>query len=128
MNPFRKQSLDNRNQIWHRIIHNLIEASVILPSESDKYVNNILQKLDDKDLLAVLEESRILAKTQERIRKYVEAKALEQVRVHAQKYAREFLCRDCLDKRCLTGSICRAFIIITDQVAWEIIAEKAELN
>ncbi len=122
------KKLDNRNQVQHQIIHNLIEASIILSSESDKYVNNVLRQLDDKDLLAVLTESQQLAGTQEHIRQYVENKALEQVRIQAQAIARDFLCTDCSDKRCLTGSICKAFIMLTESFAWEIIARRAELN
>ena len=55
-------------------------------------------------------------------------RALEQVRLAAQQQARDFLCYDCIDKRCLNGSICKAFITMTDSMAWEMIAEKAELN
>lgn len=55
-------------------------------------------------------------------------KALERVRIQAQSVAKDFLCHDCIDKRCLSGSICKAFLTLTDSFAWEIIAEKAELN
>ena len=58
----------------------------------------------------------------------IEDKALEMVMPQAQSRAREFLCRDCLDKRCHTGLPCRAFTLISKSYAWEIVAEKAELN
>lgn len=60
--------------------------------------------------------------------KLIEDKALERVRIQAQSVARDFLCYDCIDKRCLNDSICKAFLTLTDSFAWEIIAEKAELN
>ena len=58
----------------------------------------------------------------------VTGKALEQVRIQAQARARDFLCDDCLDQRCRTGSLCKAFLTLTDSFAWEMVAEKAELN
>jgi len=58
----------------------------------------------------------------------IENKALERVMPLARQRARDYLCRDCLDRRCLTDSVCRAFIQIARSYAWEIVAEKAELN
>lgn len=55
-------------------------------------------------------------------------KSLEQVRIEAQKEVRETLCHDCLDQRCRTGSLCKAFLTFTDAVAWEILARRAENN
>jgi len=55
-------------------------------------------------------------------------KALERVRTQAQVRVRELLCSDCLDQRCLTGSVCKAFLTCVDSIAWEMTAEKAELN
>jgi hypothetical protein len=55
-------------------------------------------------------------------------RALETVRGEAQIRARDYLCRNCLDQRCLTGSICKAFIKLTNSFAWEIIAKEAENN
>ena len=58
----------------------------------------------------------------------VEEKALERYRVQAQQQVREFLCKDCPDQRCRTGSVCKAFLILTDGVAWTMSAGKAEMN
>lgn len=58
----------------------------------------------------------------------IENKILEIVMPQAQSRARDFLCHDCLDKRCLAGLPCRAFSQISKSYAWEIVAEKAELN
>ena len=123
-----KKFLEDRQSIQKQIITNLINAGNILPSEADKYSSNVLQKLNQKDLLAVLDESRVLLKQSNEIGRLVVDKALGKVRIDAQDRARAFLCYECLDKRCLTGSICKAFIQITDSIAWEIMAERAELN
>jgi len=58
----------------------------------------------------------------------IENIAIEMAMPQAQSKARDFLCRDCLDKRCLAGLPCKAFNLITQSYAWEIVAEKAELN
>ncbi len=58
----------------------------------------------------------------------IEDITLEMVMPQAQSRTRDFLCRDCLDKRCLSGLPCKAFNLITKSYAWEIVAEKAELN
>lgn len=58
----------------------------------------------------------------------IEQKALERVMPLAQEKTREQICRDCWDKRCLTGSECKAFDLWSKTYAWEIITEKAELN
>lgn len=58
----------------------------------------------------------------------IEDITLEMVMPQAQSRTRDFLCRDCLDKRCLAGLPCKAFNLITKSYAWEIVAEKAELN
>jgi len=55
-------------------------------------------------------------------------KALEQARVRAQVIARGILCEDCLDRRCQTGSVCKAFFAMTDSIAWDITAGNAEEN
>ena len=60
--------------------------------------------------------------------KLVLDKALERVIAQAQARVREQLCYDCLDQRCQTGSVCKAYLCCVDSVAWEITAEKAELN
>lgn len=58
----------------------------------------------------------------------VEEKALERYRVQAQQQVREFLCKDCPDQRCRTGSLCAAFLTLTDSVAWAMSAGNAEMN
>ena len=58
----------------------------------------------------------------------VENKALEIVVSQAEHKTRSFLCTDCLDRRCLKGIVCKAFHLLTQSYAWEIVAEKAELN
>lgn len=58
----------------------------------------------------------------------VDDKALEMVMPEARSRARAFLCRDCLDRRCLANLPWKTFILLTKSYAWEIIAEKAELN
>ena len=65
---------------------------------------------------------------QQDIGKLIIDKALECMHIQAQARARDLLCYDCLDQRCQTGRICKAFLTMTDSIAWEIIAEKAELN
>lgn len=58
----------------------------------------------------------------------IEDMALKNVMPQAQNRARDFLCQDCLDRRCLINMPCRAFILVSKSYAWEIVAEKAELN
>ena len=58
----------------------------------------------------------------------VEQKALARVMLLAQEKTEEQICQDCLDRRCLTGSECREFARRSKAHAWEIVAEKAELN
>lgn len=58
----------------------------------------------------------------------IENIAIEMVMPEAKSRAREFLCHDCLDKRCLAGLPCKTFTLISKSYAWEIVAEKAELN
>jgi len=58
----------------------------------------------------------------------IENKTLEAVMPQAQSRARNFLCPDCRDRRCLTNLKCKAFILLSQSYAWEIVAEKAELN
>ena len=58
----------------------------------------------------------------------IEERALEVVMPQAQSRARDFLCPDCLDRRCLANLKCNAFILLSKGYAWEIVAEKAELN
>lgn len=55
-------------------------------------------------------------------------KALERYRVQAQEQVRQFLCTDCLDQRCRTGPVCNAFCALTDSIAWEMSAGRAEMN
>jgi len=55
-------------------------------------------------------------------------KALEKARIRAQVIAREILCDDCLDRRCQTGSLCKAFFAMTDSIAWDITSGNAEDN
>jgi len=55
-------------------------------------------------------------------------KALKRLMLKAQNQARQQLCRDCLDQRCLTGSICKTFIMLSKAIAWEIIASQSETN
>ena len=58
----------------------------------------------------------------------IEQKALERVMSLAQERARREICQDCLDQRCLTGSECKEFARRSKAYAWEMVAEKAELN
>ena len=58
----------------------------------------------------------------------IEEKALERLMPQAQERTRKYLCQDCRDRRCLNGSECKAFDILSKTYAWEIVAEKAELN
>jgi len=58
----------------------------------------------------------------------IEQKALERVMPLAQGKIREQICQDCRDRRCLTGSECKTFNLLSKAYAWEIVAEKAELN
>jgi len=58
----------------------------------------------------------------------IETITLQKVMPQAQSRARDFLCHDCLDRRCLAGLPCKAFAQISKSYAWEIVAEKAELN
>lgn len=58
----------------------------------------------------------------------IENKAIERYREEAMKEAKEFLCPDCLDQRCRTGSPCNALLVLTDGIAWEKAAGKAEMN
>lgn len=54
--------------------------------------------------------------------------ALERVRIQAQQQARDYLCPSCMDKRCLNGSICKAFLMVTDEIAWQLAANNAAIN
>lgn len=58
----------------------------------------------------------------------IEQKALERVMPLAQEKTREQICQDCRDRRCLTGSECKAFDLLSKTYAIEMIAGKAELN
>ena len=55
-------------------------------------------------------------------------KATEQMRIKAQAKARDFLCHDCIDQRCRNDSICPAFMTVTEDITWELIAIAAEKN
>lgn len=55
-------------------------------------------------------------------------KALERYHISAQEKVREILCHDCLDRRCLSGSKCKAFLTFTDSVAWDMSAGNADMN
>ena len=67
-------------------------------------------------------------KTQTLRTEQVERTALERAMPEARRRAQEQLCQDCRDRRCLKGSTCKAFILISKAIAWEIVAAKAELN
>ena len=54
--------------------------------------------------------------------------ALDRVAPEAHRRAKEYLCPECLDQKCQAGLICKAYNLIVDSFAWEIVAEKAELN
>lgn len=58
----------------------------------------------------------------------VENRSIEQFRIKAQAHARNFLCLDCYDQRCRNDSICPAFITVTEDICWELIAKVSELN
>ena len=58
----------------------------------------------------------------------IEQKALERVMPLAQEKAKEQICQDCRDRRCLTGSECKTFDLLSKTYAWEMIVEKVELN
>jgi len=58
----------------------------------------------------------------------IEQKALERVMPLAREKAKEQICQDCRDQRCLTGSECKAFNLLSKTYAIEMIVEKAELN
>ena len=58
----------------------------------------------------------------------VEQKALARAMLAAQEKAREDICQDCLDRRCLTGSECREFARRSKSYAWEAVAMNAALN
>jgi len=55
-------------------------------------------------------------------------KAMERVFPEAARRAQDFLCGDCLDRRCQNDSICKAFIATTESFAWEIRSNGYEYN
>jgi len=67
-------------------------------------------------------------KTQTLRTEQVEEIALERAMPEARRQAQEQLCQDCRDRRCLKGSVCKTFALISKAIAWEIVAAKAELN
>ena len=58
----------------------------------------------------------------------IEQKALERLMPLAQEKTRGEICRDCLDRRCLTGAECKAFALLSKSYAWEMVVRSAELN
>ncbi|MBA7472474.1 hypothetical protein ES707_07801 [subsurface metagenome] len=58
----------------------------------------------------------------------IEQKALERVMPLAQGKTTVEICQDCRDQRCLTGSECKAFDLLSKTYAWEMIVRNAELN
>lgn len=66
--------------------------------------------------------------TREQVGTTIENKALDNVVKQAEDKTRDYLCTDCLDKRCVSGIPCNAFALITKGYAWELAAEQAELN
>jgi len=58
----------------------------------------------------------------------IEQKALERVMPLAQEKTRGEICRDCLDRRCLIGTECKAFDLLSKTFAWEMVVTGAELN
>ena len=46
----------------------------------------------------------------------------------AVSYVRKELCSSCPDQKCLTGSICRAFMMLLKAVYGDIVAEKSKGN
>ena len=58
----------------------------------------------------------------------IEQKALERVMPLAQEKTRVEICQDCRDQRCLTGSECKAFNLLSKVYAWEVVVRSAELN
>jgi hypothetical protein len=55
-------------------------------------------------------------------------KLLQGVNCQAKARAKDFLCSDCLDRRCQKGRTCNAFLTLTDSFAIEIVASNCELN
>jgi len=53
---------------------------------------------------------------------------LNKTRALAEVRARAFLCGDCIDKRCKSGRVCKAYDRQVEACAWEIAAEGAEKN
>ena len=60
--------------------------------------------------------------------KIIEVIATGKVAEQAIVRTQEYLCQECLDRRCDKGQPCRAFEEIMKGFAWEIMAERAELN
>ena len=58
----------------------------------------------------------------------IEQKALERVMPLAQEKTKREICQDCRDRRCLIGSECKAFDLLSKTFAWEMIVTSAELN
>lgn len=66
--------------------------------------------------------------TKEQIAETIERVALQDLMKQGMAKTREDICQDCLDRRCESGKICKEFLRRSKYYAWEIIAEKAELN
>lgn len=64
----------------------------------------------------------------EEIAGVIERAALQDLTDEAQERTRQDICIDCLDRRCEQNRICKEFLRRTKCYAWEIAAEKAELN
>ena len=58
----------------------------------------------------------------------IERVALQGLMDKAINKTREDICRDCLDRRCEQGRTCKEFLRRSKCYAWELAAEKAELN
>lgn len=72
--------------------------------------------------------NRILRNPKFDVSEVIANKATEDMRVKAQAKARDFLCYDCYDRRCMNDSFCPAFFTVTEDITWELIAIAAELN
>ena len=66
--------------------------------------------------------------TKEKIWETIENLVLQNLMDKAMSKATQDLCEDCLDHRCQAGRICKEFLRRSKSYAWEMVAEKAELN
>ena len=66
--------------------------------------------------------------TKEEIAETIEYIAILGLMDEAETKTRQDICRNCIDRRCESGRICREFLRRSKSYAWEIMARDAELN